>query len=354
GKRADEKAEGERRNWFWVGSSCCSAPYIWGTVSVLLGFSWWITVSASLACFPHVSASLRVVRPRAVPLHRGNYFCGNMVHIVIVASGCGWVEDFGLAVDLAFGSSRRAEKMPELDYLEEMGKWGKRADEKAEGERRNWFWVGSSCCSAPYIWGTVSVLLGFSWWITVSASLACFPHVSASLRVVRPPCRAAPSRKLFLWEYGAYCDRSIGLRVGGSAGGSQCLLVWPASLTSQLLCEWSGPRAVPLHRGNYFCGEYGAYCDRSIGLRVGTKINRALCPLNVVTLYNFGLIARARPGDVSFKCLPYQLSMVGYAPTMVVTGDGNQGSIPEREPENGYHIQGRQQARKLPTPGTGR
>ncbi|KAG8172389.1 hypothetical protein JTE90_007635 [Oedothorax gibbosus] len=29
--------------------------------------------------------------PRAVPLHRGNYFCGNMVHIVIVASGCGWV-----------------------------------------------------------------------------------------------------------------------------------------------------------------------------------------------------------------------------------------------------------------------
>ncbi|KAG8155785.1 hypothetical protein JTE90_005790 [Oedothorax gibbosus] len=84
------------------------------------------------------------------------------------------------------------------------------------GERRNWFWVGSSCCSAPYIWGTVSVLLGFSWWITVSASLACFPHVSASLRVVRPPCRAAPSRKLFLWEYGAYCDRSIGLRVGVS------------------------------------------------------------------------------------------------------------------------------------------
>ncbi|KAG8170988.1 hypothetical protein JTE90_016194, partial [Oedothorax gibbosus] len=69
---------------------------------------------------------------------------------------------------------------------------------------------------APYIWGTVSVLLGFSWWITVSASLACFPHVSASLRVVRPPCRAAPSRKLFLWEYGAYCDRSIGLRVGVS------------------------------------------------------------------------------------------------------------------------------------------
>jgi len=46
---------------------------------------------------------------------------------------------------------------------------------------------------------------------------------------------------------------------------------------------------------------------------------------DVVTLYNFGLIARARPGDVSFKCLPYQLSMVGYAPTMVVTGNGESG-----------------------------
>lgn len=50
-----------------------------------------------------------------------------------------------------------------------------------------------------------------------------------------------------------------------------------------------------------------------------------LCPSLVVTLNNFGLIARARPGDVSFKCLPYQLSMVGYAPTMVVTGNGESG-----------------------------
>ena len=28
---------------------------------------------------------------------------------------------------------------------------------------------------------------------------------------------------------------------------------------------------------------------------------------------------------MSFKRLPYQLSMVGYAPTMVVTGDGESG-----------------------------
>ncbi|GIY70079.1 uncharacterized protein CDAR_489011, partial [Caerostris darwini] len=48
-------------------------------------------------------------------------------------------------------------------------------------------------------------------------------------------------------------------------------------------------------------------------------------PFFVVTLYNLGLIARARPGDLSFKCLPYQLSMVGYVPTMVVTGDGESG-----------------------------
>nr|ACH48223.1 tumor differentially expressed protein [Cyriopagopus schmidti] len=48
-------------------------------------------------------------------------------------------------------------------------------------------------------------------------------------------------------------------------------------------------------------------------------------PYPMVTLYNFGLIAWACPGDASFKCLPYQLSMVGYAPTMVVTGNGESG-----------------------------
>ena len=46
---------------------------------------------------------------------------------------------------------------------------------------------------------------------------------------------------------------------------------------------------------------------------------------NLVTLNNFMLIARSSTGDASFKCLPYQLSMVGYAPTMVVTGDGGSG-----------------------------
>ena len=30
-------------------------------------------------------------------------------------------------------------------------------------------------------------------------------------------------------------------------------------------------------------------------------------------------------GDASFKRLPYQLSMVGYAPTMVLTGDEESG-----------------------------
>ncbi|KAG8170651.1 hypothetical protein JTE90_017298, partial [Oedothorax gibbosus] len=60
----------------------------------------------------------------------------------------------------------------------------------------------------------------------------------------------------------------------GSAGGSQCLLVWPASLTSQLLCEWSAPcRAAPSRK--LFLWEYGAYCDRSIGLRVGVVECRA-------------------------------------------------------------------------------
>uniref|UniRef100_A0A834RCA4 Uncharacterized protein n=1 Tax=Sarcoptes scabiei TaxID=52283 RepID=A0A834RCA4_SARSC len=38
-----------------------------------------------------------------------------------------------------------------------------------------------------------------------------------------------------------------------------------------------------------------------------------------------GLIAWPRAGDISFECLPYQLSMVGYMPTMVVTGNGESG-----------------------------
>ncbi len=38
-------------------------------------------------------------------------------------------------------------------------------------------------------------------------------------------------------------------------------------------------------------------------------------------------------GDKSYKFLPYQLWMVGYLPTMALTGTGDQGLTPEREPE---------------------
>ncbi len=48
-------------------------------------------------------------------------------------------------------------------------------------------------------------------------------------------------------------------------------------------------------------------------------------PFCMVTLDNFVLIAWSRTGDVSFKCLPYQLSMVSDLPTMVVTGNGESG-----------------------------
>ena len=51
---------------------------------------------------------------------------------------------------------------------------------------------------------------------------------------------------------------------------------------------------------------------------------RAL-PVPLVTLDNFVLIARPCAGDVSFKCLPYQLSMVRAMPTMVFTGNGESG-----------------------------
>lgn len=54
----------------------------------------------------------------------------------------------------------------------------------------------------------------------------------------------------------------------------------------------------------------------------GVRVRRRT-PL--VNLNNFLLIARSRTGDASFKCLPYQLSMVGSVPTMVVTGNGESG-----------------------------
>ncbi|CAB1454932.1 unnamed protein product [Pleuronectes platessa] len=40
---------------------------------------------------------------------------------------------------------------------------------------------------------------------------------------------------------------------------------------------------------------------------------------------NLELIAGPRGGDVSFECLPYQLSMVLFVPTMVTTGNGESG-----------------------------
>jgi hypothetical protein len=45
----------------------------------------------------------------------------------------------------------------------------------------------------------------------------------------------------------------------------------------------------------------------------------------MVTLDNYRTIAWPCAGDSSIKCLPYQLSMVGYTPTMVVTGNGESG-----------------------------
>ena len=48
-------------------------------------------------------------------------------------------------------------------------------------------------------------------------------------------------------------------------------------------------------------------------------------PVVLVTLDNFVPIAGPRAGDVSFKCLTYQLSMVRDLPTMIVTGNGESG-----------------------------
>ena len=48
-------------------------------------------------------------------------------------------------------------------------------------------------------------------------------------------------------------------------------------------------------------------------------------PEGAPSLDNFELIAWPRAGDVSFKCVPYQLSMVSDMLTMVVTGNGESG-----------------------------
>ena len=45
----------------------------------------------------------------------------------------------------------------------------------------------------------------------------------------------------------------------------------------------------------------------------------------LVNLDNFGLIARPRAGDVSFKCLPYQVSKVIDMLTLLFTGNGESG-----------------------------
>ena len=57
---------------------------------------------------------------------------------------------------------------------------------------------------------------------------------------------------------------------------------------------------------------------------INTKpIGPRVVPL--VTLNNFVLIARPCAGDVSFKCLPYQVSMLVDMTIMLVTGNGESG-----------------------------
>ena len=60
-------------------------------------------------------------------------------------------------------------------------------------------------------------------------------------------------------------------------------------------------------------------------LFIRSKPMRVSRARSLVTLDNFARSHGLRAGDVSFKCLPYQLSMVGDWPTMVVTGNGESG-----------------------------
>ena len=53
--------------------------------------------------------------------------------------------------------------------------------------------------------------------------------------------------------------------------------------------------------------------------------NQSTSVVSLVNLNNWADRTGLSTGDISFKCLPYQLSMVVYMPTMVVTGNGKSG-----------------------------
>ena len=55
------------------------------------------------------------------------------------------------------------------------------------------------------------------------------------------------------------------------------------------------------------------------------RSNQSYLYVVLVTLDNLRLIAWPCAGDISFKCPPYQLSMVSDMLTMVVTGSGESG-----------------------------
>ena len=56
-----------------------------------------------------------------------------------------------------------------------------------------------------------------------------------------------------------------------------------------------------------------------------TRVGLGSARLKLVIHDNWSNRIGPRAGDGSFKFLPYQLSMVGYWPTMVATGDGELG-----------------------------
>ncbi len=70
----------------------------------------------------------------------------------------------------------------------------------------------------------------------------------------------------------------------------------------------------------------GRFAVRVSGVALrGLRRPVAVRPNSLVTLDNLRLIARPCAGDLSFKCLPYQLSMLGAMPNMVITGNGESG-----------------------------
>ena len=79
------------------------------------------------------------------------------------------------------------------------------------------------------------------------------------------------------------------------------------------------------HQVPFIAGWTKAAWNEKLAWHFYTQLAGTEQNIPLVTLDNFSRSQGHRAGDVSFKCLPYQVSMVGDLPTMLITGSGESG-----------------------------